>query len=157
MNVDYEIVLVDDGSPDRSGEMLEAIANADPRVVAVVLSRNFGQHPAILAGLSEAKGDAVVVMDCDLQDRPEDIPLMDRKLREGFDVVIGRRQDRTDSLFKRVTSRAWFAILNRLTDSPADPQAGSFSMLTRQVVDALLSMPNRQSHFIFLLRWLGFR
>jgi polyisoprenyl-phosphate glycosyltransferase len=157
MQVDYEIILVDDGSPDRSGEKLERIASSDPRVTAVILSRNFGQHAAILAGLSASTANAVVVMDCDLQDRPEDIPLLYAKLSEGFDVAIARRQERQDSWFKRATSRVWFGILNRLTDSPTDPAAGSFSVVTRQVVDQLLNMPNRHSHFLFVLKWLGFR
>lgn len=157
MQVDYEIILVDDGSPDRSGETLERIAIADPHVTAVILSRNFGQHAAILAGLSESTASAVVVMDCDLQDRPEDIPLLYAKLAEGLDIVIARRRQRQDSWFKRVTSRIWFGILNRLTDSPTEPEAGSFSIITRPVVDELLSMPNRRSHYLFVLKWLGFR
>jgi dolichol-phosphate mannosyltransferase len=157
LNVEYEIVLVDDGSPDRSGELLTRIANADPRVTAVILSRNFGQHAAILAGVAEARGDAIVVMDCDLQDRPEDIPLLHAKLREGFDVVIARRTGRTGSAFKRTTSRLWFAILNRFSDMPIEPSAGSFSGLTRQVAAELLRMPNRNTHYQLVLRWLGFR
>jgi polyisoprenyl-phosphate glycosyltransferase len=156
MNVAYEIILVDDGSPDRSGDLIAQLAATDPHVTAVLLSRNFGQHAATLAGLSESKANAVVVMDCDLQDRPEDIPLLHAKLAEGFDAVIARRGRRQDSLLKRATSRLWFALLNRLTDTPTDPEAGSFSILTRQVVDELLSMPNRHSHYQLLLRWLGF-
>jgi polyisoprenyl-phosphate glycosyltransferase len=157
LNVEYEIVLVDDGSPDRSGEMIARIAAADPRVAAVTLSRNFGQHAAILAGVAEAKGDAVVVMDCDLQDRPEDIPLLTGKLEEGFDVVIARRTGRTASAFKRLTSRFWFALLNRFSDMRIEPGSGSFSILRREPVEALLRMPNRHTHYSLLLRWIGFR
>ena len=157
MQVEYEIVLVDDGSPDRSAEILERIAGADPRVTALILSRNFGQHAAILAGVAETRGEAVVVMDCDLQDRPEDIPLLHARLREGFDVVIARRTARTGSFFKRVTSAMWFALLNRFSDIPIEPGAGSFSILDRKVVDALLRMPNRHTHYSLVLRWLGFR
>ncbi len=157
MGIDYEIVFVEDGSPDRSAEVLSRIAKRDPRVTALLLSRNFGQAPAILAGLAESAGDAVVVMDCDLQDPPEDIPLLYAKLQEGFDVVIAHRGVRQHSLFKRVTSRLWFSLLNALTDFPADPQAGPFTIVTRDVVRELLKMPNRQSHYQFLLRWIGFR
>jgi glycosyltransferase involved in cell wall biosynthesis len=157
MQVAYEIILVDDGSPDRSAEKLEQIATSDPHVTAVLLSRNFGQHAAILAGLSESRAEAVVVMDCDLQDRPEDIPLLYAKILEGFDIAIARRLRRQHSLFKRTTSRVWFALLNLLTDSPSDPAASSFSIVTRQVVNELMTMPNRHSHFLFVLRWLGFR
>lgn len=157
LNAEYEIILVDDGSPDRSGELLEKLAASDPHVTAVILSRNFGQHAAILAGLSEAKGERIVVMDCDLQDRPEDIPQLLARLNEGFDVVLARRVRRTTSVFKRVTSRIWFALLNRLTDFPIDPNAGSFSALRRKVAAELLRMPNRHSHYQLVLRWLGFR
>jgi len=157
LNTEYEIILVDDGSPDRSGELLERLAASDPHVTAVILSRNFGQHAAILAGLTEAKGERIVVMDCDLQDRPEDIPQLLARLNEGFDVVIARRVRRTTSVFKRATSRIWFALLNRLTEFPIDPNAGSFSALRRKVVAEFLRMPNRHSHYQLVLRWLGFR
>jgi glycosyltransferase involved in cell wall biosynthesis len=157
MAIEYEIVLVDDGSPDESGRIMESIASSDDRVVAVFLSRNFGQHAAILAGLAEARGEAIVVIDCDLQDRPEEIPRLCAKRSEGFEVVIARRRQRKDSLFKRATSRLWFAVLNRLSDVTIDPAAGSFSLLTRNVADELLKMPNRRSHFQLILRWLGFR
>jgi dolichol-phosphate mannosyltransferase len=157
MDLDYEIVLVDDGSPDRSGEAIERIAASDPRVTALLLSRNFGQHAAILAGLAEARGETIVVIDCDLQDPPESIPLLYAKMAEGFDVVIARRRARKDSLFKRWTSRLWFALLNRLSDVPIDTDAGAFSIITRAVAAELLRMPNRRSHYQLVLRWLGFR
>jgi polyisoprenyl-phosphate glycosyltransferase len=157
MQIDYEIILVDDGSPDRSGELISRIAANDRHVTALLLSRNFGQHPAILAGLAETRGEAVIVMDCDLQDRPEEIPLLYAKLQEGFDVVVARRRVRQHSLFKRITSRIWFALLNKLSDAPLDPDAGSFSILTRAVLEQLLAMPHRQSHYAFIVRWMGFR
>jgi polyisoprenyl-phosphate glycosyltransferase len=157
MEIDYEIVLVDDGSPDRSGERIEQIAASDARVTALLRSRNFGQHPAILAGLAEARGEAIVVIDCDLQDAPEDIPKLYAKMAEGFDVVVARRVERKDSFFKRATSRLWFAALNRLSDFPADPGRGTFSIVTRAVADELLRMPNRRWHYQLILRWLGFR
>jgi polyisoprenyl-phosphate glycosyltransferase len=157
MNVDYEIILVDDGSPDRSGELLEGIAAGDPRVAAVILSRNFGQHAAILAGLAEARGERIVVMDCDLQDRPEDVPLLLAKLDESADVVIARRLKRKTSALKRVTSRIWFALLNRLSAIRIEPGSGSFSALRRKVAVELLRMPNRHSHYQLVLLWLGFR
>jgi dolichol-phosphate mannosyltransferase len=156
-NLDYEIVLVEDGSPDGSREVVERIARTDPNVVALLLSRNFGQHAAILAGLAEANGDTVVVMDCDLQDRPEDIPLLRAKLDEGFDVVIARRDARTASLLKRLSSHIWFAILNRFSDVTIEPGAASFSILRRDVAAAVLQMPNRHTHYQLVLRWVGFR
>jgi dolichol-phosphate mannosyltransferase len=157
MTVEYEIILVDDGSPDRSGELLEGIAAGDPRVTAVILSRNFGQHAAILAGLAEACGERIVVMDCDLQDRPEDVPHLLAKLDEGFDVVIARRLRRKTGMLKRLTSRIWFALLNRLSAIRIEPGSGSFSALRRKVAAELLRMPNRHSHYQLVLLWLGFR
>jgi polyisoprenyl-phosphate glycosyltransferase len=157
IDVDYEIVFVNDGSPDQSGEVLAAIAARDPHVVVLGLSRNFGQHPAILAGLAQTRGEQVVVMDCDLQEAPEDIPRLLAKAAEGYDVVFARRRESERSWFKRVTSKAWFAMINILSDFPVIPSIGTFSLLTRQVVDELLRMPNRHSHYQHLVRWMGFR
>jgi polyisoprenyl-phosphate glycosyltransferase len=155
--IDYELVFVNDGSPDRSGEVLAAIAARDPRTVVVTLSRNFGQHPAILAGLEHASGDQVVVMDCDLQEAPEDIPRLLAKAAEGYDVVFARRRSSQRSWFKRASSAAWFSVINLLSDLPVVPGIGTFSLIARQVVDELLRMPNRHSHYIHLVRWMGFR
>jgi glycosyltransferase involved in cell wall biosynthesis len=157
MDVDYEIVFVNDGSPDRSGEVLAAIAARDARVVVLNLSRNFGQHPAILAGLEQARGELIVVMDCDLQEAPEDIPRLYAKAAEGYDIVFATRRASERSSFKRLTSRAWFSIINLLSDFPVVPNSGTFSLITRQVVDELLRMPNRHSHYQHLVRWMGFR
>ena len=157
LTADYEIIYVDDGSPDRSGEIVAGIALRDPRVVTVRLSRNFGQHPAITAGLEEARGDWVVVMDCDLQDRPEDISLLLAKAQEGWDIVLARRLVRKDSFVKRVTSRLWFAIFNRLADIVLDPNTGSFSIISRPVVDAFLAIRDKHRHYLLLLGWLGFQ
>jgi len=157
MQIDYEIVLVNDGSPDRSGELIERIAASDPRVTALLLSRNFGQHAAIQAGLAEARGEVIAVIDCDLQDLPEDIPLLYAKMSEGFDVVIARRLRGKDSFFKRTMSRLWFSIINRLSDFPIEPDAGAFSIIARPVAAELLRMPNRRSHYQLVLHWLGFR
>lgn len=153
----YEIVLVDDGSRDRSAMLVAGLAKSDPHTTAVILSRNFGQHAAILAGVAETRGDAVVVMDCDLQDRPEDIPLLLGRLAEGYDVVVARRQHRTGSWLNRAASRLWFSLINRFSDFPIEPGSGSFSVLTREVVEQLLRMPNRHTHYSLVLRWLGFR
>jgi dolichol-phosphate mannosyltransferase len=122
-----------------------------------MLSRNFGQHAAILAGLRDAAGDVIVVADCDLQDRPEDIPALYARLAEGFDVVVARRRNRTASWGRRAASAAWFAVVNRLTDTPVEPGVGAFSMVRAEVARAVLCMPNRRTHFYFVLRWVGFR
>jgi glycosyltransferase involved in cell wall biosynthesis len=157
MRIPYEIVLVNDGSPDRSGEVLAAIAARDPHVVVLNLSRNFGQHPAILAGLEQARGDQVVVMDCDLQEAPEDIPRLIAKAAEGYDVVFARRRRSRRTWLKRASSKVWFSVINVLSDLPVVDDIGSLSLITRQVVDELLRMPNRHSHYQHLVRWMGFR
>lgn len=157
MGADYEIVLVNDGSPDASGEVLAAIAARDPHVVVLNLSRNFGQHPAILAGLAHSRGEQVVVMDCDLQEKPEDIPRLVAKAAEGYDVVFARRRRSERGWLKRVTSKAWFSLINLLSDLPVVPDISTFSLITRRVAGELLSMPNRHSHYQHLVRWMGFR
>lgn len=157
VGVDYEIILVDDGSPDRSAEEVARAADADSHVIGLLLSRNFGQHAAISAGIAEASGDWIVVMDCDLQDRPEDIPALYARARDGNDIVIARRDQRGRSALKRAASRAWFAILNRLTDLPVDPAAGSFSIVSRHVADEFLRLNDQHRHYLLALRWLGFR
>lgn len=157
MKIEYELVLVDDGSSDRSGEVLAGIAGRDPRVVVLRLSRNFGQHPAILAGLAQSRGRKVVVMDCDLQESPEDIPRLFAKAEEGFDVVFARRRRSRHSWFKRATSKGWSSIINFLSDLPLEADLGTLSLIDRRVVDELLRMPNRHSHHQRLLRWMGFR
>jgi dolichol-phosphate mannosyltransferase len=157
LGVEYEIILVDDGSGDASGEIIERIAAADPHVVALLLSRNFGQHPAITAGLAESRGRWVVVMDCDLQDPPEEIPRLYRKAVEGYDVVFARRIGRKDPLWKRITSAAWFRLFNALSESSADPAVGNFSVISRQVADEFLRISDVHRHYLIILRWLGFR
>ena len=157
MGADYELVLVDDGSVDRSGEVLAEIASRDPHLVVLVLSRNFGQHPAILAGLAQSRGEKIVVMDCDLQESPEDIPRLLAKAMEGFDVVFARRRRSRHSWFKRSTSKVWASVVNFLSDLPLEPDLGTLSLIDRRVVDELLRMPNRHSHYQRLVRWMGFR
>lgn len=153
----YELVFVNDGSPDGSENVLAEIAQSDPRVVVLNLSRNFGQHPAIMAGLEHARGDQVVVIDCDLQESPEDIPRLVAKAAEGFDVVFARRRRSSRSWFKRASSKVWFWLINALSDLAVVTDIGTFSLITRQVVDQIVRMPNRHSHYLHVVRWLGFR
>jgi len=140
MNVEHEIVLVEDCGGDGSAEAIARIAAADEHVVALLLRRNVGQHAAIARGLARATGEWVVVMDCDLQDRPEEIPrLFDAATAgDGADVVLARRLRRRHSLFRRAASRLWFALINRSRALPIDPAFGTFSLIHRRVVDAYL-------------------
>lgn len=153
----WEIVLVDDASPDAAWPVARELGVADPRVRAIALSRNFGQHPAIAAGLDHARGDWVVVLDCDLQDRPEEIPRLWAKAQEGLDVVFAERETRQDGWLKRTLSRAFIAILNRLSGANYDYRTANFGIYARAVVDAVRSMGDPSPFFPIMVRWTGFR
>lgn len=157
MNMPFEIILVDDRSPDNAWEEIMLLQARYPSVKGVRLSRNFGQHIAITAGLQLAQGEYVVVMDCDLQDPPEIIPTMYAKLSEGFDLVIGRRVVRNHSWFRTTMAAGYFALMSRISDYKIDGTEGAFSLLTRKVVDGYLRFSERERHYLFILRWLGFR
>ncbi len=155
--VDYEIVLVEDCGPDNSWEGIKALAAADPRVRGLRFSRNFGQHYGISAGIDVARGDWIVVMDCDLQDRPEEIVRLYKKAKEGWDVVLARRTARKDTLFKKATSRAFYAIFRYFTDLPYDESVGNFRIISRQVADAFRAWKEQLRFFGAVINWLGFR
>src|SRR5215212_8738335 len=154
---DYEIVLVDDRSPDRAWDVLEGLAERDPHTVAIRLSRNFGQHAAITAGLTEARGDWVVILDCDLQDPPEDIPRLYAKALDGYDIVFGRRKEKPTTWWRRQTARMYFRGLSVFSGASIDGQYGTFSLISRPVVDAFLRFKDKDRHYLFILYWLGFR
>jgi len=152
----YEVVLVEDGCPSYSWEEVELLAKANPHVKGLKLSRNFGQHEAITAGLRHAKGDWVVVMDCDLQDRPEEIPRLFAKANEGYDIVFARRVDRQDSFLKRMSSHFFYQVLGYLTDTKLDATVANFGIYSRKVVRAVLSMGESLRYFPVMVRWVGF-
>lgn len=154
---DYEIILVDDASPDGAWSMLRELCATDSRIKAISLSRNFGQHYAIAAGLDAARGEWVVVMDCDLQDRPEEIPRLYAKAREGHDVVFAEREARRDGWFKRASSRAFIALLNYLSGADYDYRTANFGIYSRAVIDAVLRMGDHSRFFPVMVRWTGFR
>lgn len=154
----YEIILVDDGSPDQSWERIKHLATHDAHLVALQLSRNFGQHNAIAAGLSASRGQYTIVMDCDLQHPPELIPqLLAQAANGGVDIVYTRHRMRVDSTFKQRTSRVFFLTMNLLSPLFATFGQGSFSLISRQVVDEYLRVADVHSHYLSVLHWLGFR
>ena len=153
----YEIILVDDASPDGAWPVLRELCVADARIKAISLSRNFGQHYAIAAALEHARGDWIVVMDCDLQDRPEEIPNLRAKAREGYDVVFAEREARQDNWLKRTSSRAFIAVLNYLSGADYDYRTSNFGIYSRDVVDAIRSMGDQSRFFPVMVRWTGFR
>ena len=152
-----EIVFVDDRSPDRSWALLCQIAREDPTVKAFRLSRNFGQHAAITAGLAQSRGRFTVVMDCDLQEPPEVIPDLYAKAREGFEIVHTRRTRRTQSPLRRLAGRAYFRLRNVLLETQTGTDHGTLSMLSRKVVDAFLSLRDQDREYLGVLDWLGYR
>lgn len=152
----YEIVIVDDRSPDNSWQLVERLAQQYPVVRGVRLSRNFGQQIAITAGLGAARGNFVVVMDCDLQDPPERIPDLYAEIQKGYDLVMARRISRSHSPFRVLGAKLYFALLSRMTGARIDGSYGAFSMLSRKVVDAFLRFRERERHYVLILRWLGF-
>ncbi|MEO8382302.1 MAG: glycosyltransferase family 2 protein [Acidobacteriota bacterium] len=157
MSSEYEIILVEDGSDDESWSRITAACASDSRIKGVKLSRNFGQHPAITAGLEHARGRWVVVMDCDLQDDPSFIPHLHAKACEGFDVVLTTRSERAHSWVKNTSARLFTGILNRLSGGQkADPLIGGYSLLSRRAVNAFLRIRDAHRHYLVLLRWLGF-
>ena len=152
-----EIIFVDDGSTDNSFEVLLAIHHADPRLKIVRLSRNFGHQAAISAGIDCAGGDAVILMDGDLQDPPEILPKFIAKWREGFDVVYGIHKKRKENVFKRIAYAAFYRILSRLSylDIPLD--SGDFCLMNRRVVHAIRQLPERNRFVRGIRTWVGFQ
>jgi glycosyltransferase involved in cell wall biosynthesis len=153
---DFEIVLVEDCGGDNSWQVIERLAAADPRVRGIQFSRNFGQHYGITAGLDHCHGDWVVVMDCDLQDRPEEIPRLYAKAQEGYDIVLARRGLRKDPLLKRITSWLFYKIFSYLADIEYDGESGNFRIMSRKVVVNFRRMREQLRFFGGLVEWMGF-
>lgn len=152
----YEIILVDDRGPDNAWTEILTLQKDYPQVKGIRLSRNYGQHIAISAGLAQSRGDAVVVMDCDLQDPPEKIAQLYAKMQEGHDVVLAKRIRRNHSLFRVAMAKIYFRLLSKLTKEHVDGSYGAFSMLSRKVVNGFLQFNERERHYLFIIRWLGF-
>lgn len=155
---EFEIVYVDDGSRDGTGMILQQLQAHDRRVRVVRFSRNFGHQIAVTAGIEHAGGDAVVLIDADLQDPPEVIKEMVARWREGFDVAYGQRTDRDgESAFKLKTAQAFYRLMNRLCDVKIPLDTGDFRLMDRKVVDALMAMPEHDRFVRGMVSWAGFR
>ena len=154
---DYEIILINDASPDNSWAEIERQCALNPKVKGLNLSRNFGQHYAITAGLTYTKGEWVVVMDCDLQDRPEEIPNLYFKAQEGYDSVLAQRIQRSHGWFKRMGSRLFYKVFSYLTETKQDASVANFGIYNRKVIDAVLSMGDAMRYFPTQVQWVGFK
>ena len=157
IGVDYEIILVNDASPDNSWQAIEQECKKNPKVKGLNLSRNFGQHYAITAGLSFATGEWVVVMDCDLQDRPEEIPNLYKKAQEGYDSVLAQRVQRSHGWFKKLGSKCFYKVFSYLTETKQDASVANFGIYNRKVIDAVLSMGDAMRYFPTQIQWVGFK
>src|SRR5208337_2270562 len=153
----HEIVFVDDGSTDRTFEILEAAAKEDRRIVVLSLSRNFGHQAAISAGLDYVTGDATVVMDGDLQDVPEAIPQFVEKYRQGFDVVYAQRVRRKEPLLLRACYFVFYRLMATLSDIRMPLDSGDFGLMSRRVVDELRRMPEHHRYLRGMRTWVGYR
>lgn len=153
----FEVILVNDGSPDNSWEIISRISKSDRRFVGLRLSRNFGQHPAITAGLKYSSGESVVVMDCDLQDKPEEIPRLYEMAQQGYEQVVAVRSDRQDSWHKRISARIYVGILSYLSGRRINPAIGNFGIYHRCVIDVITSLKEQGRTFGLLALWAGFR
>ncbi len=154
----YEIIAVNDGSRDRTEDILRERCLADKRIKAVNLSRNFGQQAALLCGLKESRGDAVIVMDADLQDPPEVALMMIEKWKDGYDVVHARRKSRPgESFFKRSTAKMFYRFAHRISNPKVPENTGDFKLYSRRATDVLIALPETNRYLKAQSAWVGFK
>lgn len=156
LNVDYEIILVDDRSPDKSWIKMKEISAVNPKVKSIRLSKNFGQHPAIMAGLTYAQGEWIVVMDCDLQDQPKVITDLYNKALVGFDIVLARRMQRQDSYLKKLSSKVFSKVYGFFTDTKYDNEIANFGIYNRKVIQSILQVSDYIKFFPLFVNFVGF-
>ncbi len=154
---DYEIILIEDGSPDKSWDEIVLESAKNQKIKGIKLSRNFGQHFAITAGLDYAKGNWVVVMDCDLQDRPEEIPNLYQKAMEGYEIVLAKRKNRTDGFWKKMSSKIFYKTLSYLTGAEQDASIANFGIYHSKIVDSLKLLREPIRYFPTMVKWVGFK
>ena len=155
---DYEIIFINDGSKDKTLEILETIAKEDNKVKVISFSRNFGHQSAVTAGLKYATGDAIIIMDADLQDPPELIPDMLKYWENGYDVIYGKRKKREgESAFKLLTAKVFYETLNKLSDVEIPKDTGDFRLVDKKVVDVVNNLPEHNKFLRGLFSWIGFR
>ncbi|MFW6388707.1 MAG: glycosyltransferase family 2 protein [Desulfohalobiaceae bacterium] len=156
LGLEFELLLVDDRGPGRPWEKIKDLAGRDSRVRGIRLSRNFGQHFAISAGIDFCTGKWLTVMDCDLQDLPEELPKLWHKAQEGYDIVLARRWERQDGWAKRLCSKLFHKLWSYMTEEASDAAQANFGLYSEQVVEELKRLPEKARVFPLLVRWLGF-
>ena len=152
----FEIILIDDSSPDNSWDKIKENTLKDDRIKGYLLSRNFGQHHAIAAGIDKADAQWVVVMDCDLQDRPEEIVQLYNKALEGFDIVLASRQNRKDNFLKKATSKFFYIILSFLSGMKFNGEVGNFGIYNKNIIDNIKNLREPFRFFVSSVKWIGF-
>lgn len=158
LKIEYEIVLVDDDSPDHSWRAIKEASASFRSVRGIKLSRNFGQHIAITAGLTAAQGEWIVVMDCDLQDNPNEIPIMYKyAVNNNYQIVQAKRKNRKDKILKRWASKLFYWTFSYMAGFKKDPEIANFGIYNRIVIDSVLRMNDRIRFFPLLINWVGFR
>jgi dolichol-phosphate mannosyltransferase len=156
ITTDFEIIFINDASPLNDWKEVVEETSSDKRIKGINLSRNFGQHYAISAGLFYSSGEWIVVMDGDLQDRPEEIPFLIKKALEGYDIVLARRRNRQDSFLKQTMSKWFYKVLSYLTETEQNAEVANFGIYNRRVVNAILSMKDKTRYFPTMVKWVGF-
>ena len=154
---DYEIILVDDRSPDNSWEVMKVLSSQNPKIKSIRLSRNFGQHSAIFAGLTKTKGDWVVVMDCDMQDQPKEIAKLYKKTLEGYDIILGQRENRKDKFLKKLSSKLFYKVFNYLSGGHFNNEIGNFGIYRKKAIDSILNINDYIKFFPLFINWVGFK
>lgn len=153
----FEIILVEDGSLDSSWRKIDENCKKDQRVKGIQLSRNFGQHIAIAAGINSALGEWIIVMDCDLQDPPEEIPSLYKKAKEGFEIVLGKREGVFDNKLKRCFSKLFYTLLSAVSGTKYDHAIANFGIYHRKTIEPLLQIHHSIRYFPSMVNWVGFK
>lgn len=157
-NINYELVIINDGSQDKTLELLMNIAQVDKNVKIIDFSRNFGHQAAVSAGIENATGDAIVIIDADLQDPPEIIVEMIKKWQEGYEVVYGKRKFRKgETFFKKVTAKMYYRLLNKLSNVPIPNDVGDFRLIDKKVQQVFINLPEKNKYIRGLVSWIGFK
>ena len=154
---EFEIIYVNDASPENDWEIVKELSERDKRIKGITFSRNFGQHYAITAGLTFASGDWIIVMDGDLQDKPEEIPSLYAKAREGNFVVFARREMRMDSFLKRTTSKIFYRVFDYFTGNTSDNRISNFGIYSKVVIESYNNITERYRLFPLVIKWLGYK
>jgi len=157
INPNFEIIMINDASPDQAWEAIKNLTLKDTRIKGINFSRNFGQHKAITAGLDHASGEWIVVMDCDLQDQPEEILKLYEKAQEGYDVVWGQRTQRKDHFFKKLSSKLFHIVYNYFTEQNKDETIANFSIVSQKVIQHISKFREQNRNYPIFVNWAGFR